>query len=151
MVRSINTRSIVSFQTAASSNREAAQAALIATGGQAYTLGNDRGKGFSVATISEADVNINPVPSIGSVSPARTSKVEAAPTSPARSQLVSPTDEVSISPEAQAVLSAGDVAGNEPSLRAERLAQIQAEIEAGTYDTDAKFDAAVERMIDKLA
>ena len=35
-------------------------------------------------------------------------------------------------------------------VRTEKVAAIKAEIEAGTYETDAKMDAAVDRMLDDL-
>lgn len=69
---------------------------------------------------------------------AETAKPEARPTSP--------RDEVEIS-EAGRLMN--DLAeGNE--LRAERLAQIKAEIEAGTYETPEKLESALTRMLNEL-
>lgn len=39
--------------------------------------------------------------------------------------------------------------GTEASQRAERLARIKAEIDAGSYDTDAKLEAALLKMFDR--
>jgi anti-sigma28 factor (negative regulator of flagellin synthesis) len=35
-------------------------------------------------------------------------------------------------------------------VRADKVAEIKAQIEAGTYDDDKKLDAAVDRMLDDL-
>ena len=35
-------------------------------------------------------------------------------------------------------------------LRADKVAQVKAQIEAGTYDDDKKLDAAVDRLLDDL-
>jgi flagellar biosynthesis anti-sigma factor FlgM len=35
-------------------------------------------------------------------------------------------------------------------VRTEKVAEIKAQIEAGTYEDDAKMDAAVDRMLDDL-
>ena len=35
-------------------------------------------------------------------------------------------------------------------VRAELVERVRAEIAAGTYETDAKFDAAIDRLIDDL-
>ena len=151
MVNSVATRSIVSFHSNTSSTKVATQAALIATGDREYTSHIGRGNGFTVVTPSEANVNIDPVTSTGGVSRANAPGVRPlAPVETEKSQLVSPTDELAFSAEAREVLATDGVENVETSLRAERIAQIKADIEAGTYDTDEKFDAAVERMLDKL-
>ncbi|MEM1061649.1 MAG: flagellar biosynthesis anti-sigma factor FlgM [Planctomycetota bacterium] len=58
-----------------------------------------------------------------------------------------PQDSLQISDEALA-LSRPDGASTTP--RAELVARIKAEIEAGTYDTADKLEAAVGRMLDDL-
>ena len=40
---------------------------------------------------------------------------------------------------------------NNSDMRAERLAQIKAAIDDGTYDTDEKLDAALSRMLDQIS
>ena len=35
-------------------------------------------------------------------------------------------------------------------VRADKVAQVKAQIEAGTYETDEKLDAAVDRLLDDL-
>jgi negative regulator of flagellin synthesis FlgM len=37
-----------------------------------------------------------------------------------------------------------------PDLRTDRIAQIRAEIAAGTYETEAKLEVAVGRLLDEI-
>jgi flagellar biosynthesis anti-sigma factor FlgM len=63
-----------------------------------------------------------------------------------RARLEMPKDEVEIS-------SVGKMLENlnqSPEIRAERLAQIKAEIADGTYDTDAKMSVALDRLMASL-
>ena len=55
-----------------------------------------------------------------------------------------PQDEVELSAASQ--LMGKLTEGTDASLRAERLARIKGEIDAGTYDTDAKLEAALMKM-----
>ncbi len=57
-----------------------------------------------------------------------------------------PQDEVELSAAGQ--LMGKLTEGTESAQRAERLARIKAEIDAGTYDTDAKLEAAMLKMFD---
>lgn len=57
-----------------------------------------------------------------------------------------PIDQVDISAEADLVSQVHDL----PDIRADRVADIRAEIEAGTYETDAKLDIAVGRLLDEI-
>jgi len=56
-------------------------------------------------------------------------------------------DELDISQEADLVDRAGDL----PDIRADRVAEIRAEIAAGVYDTDEKLDIAVGRLLDEMS
>ncbi|ADB18664.1 anti-sigma-28 factor, FlgM [Pirellula staleyi DSM 6068] len=67
----------------------------------------------------------------------------AAPSSSSFSGL----DTVDISPEAQLLSQARDL----PEIRADRVAAIKAQIASGTYETDAKLDAALENLLDEFA
>jgi len=58
----------------------------------------------------------------------------------------SPTDEVEIS----AVGKMLDDASRTPGVREQRLAEIKAAIEAGTYETPEKIEFALSRMIEQL-
>ncbi len=55
-------------------------------------------------------------------------------------------DSVEFSPEAEVVGQVQDAA----ELRTDRISQIRAEIAAGTYETDAKLDVAVGRLLDEI-
>jgi negative regulator of flagellin synthesis FlgM len=55
-------------------------------------------------------------------------------------------DSVDLSPEAEIVGRVQDV----PDLRTDRIAQIRAEIAAGTYETEAKMEIAVGRLLDEI-
>lgn len=74
------------------------------------------------------------------------------PTSPSttdanRPSLEIPQDEVELSAASQ--VSGQRTEATEASLRAERLARIKAEIDAGTYDTDSKLEAALLKLFDR--
>jgi len=55
-----------------------------------------------------------------------------------------PVDQLDISTEAQLMQSTGNV-------RADRVANIRAEIANGQYETSEKINSAVERMLDEFA
>jgi anti-sigma28 factor (negative regulator of flagellin synthesis) len=38
-----------------------------------------------------------------------------------------------------------------PDVRAERIAEIRKEIEAGTFETDNRINGAIDRLLDELA
>ena len=67
--------------------------------------------------------------------------VETAPTGPA-----SPRDEVEIS----AVGKLLDDASRTPGIREQRLSEIKAAIENGTYETPEKLELALNRMVEQL-
>lgn len=58
-----------------------------------------------------------------------------------------PQDEVELSAAGQ--LMGKITEGTEATQRAERLARIKAEIDSGSYDTDAKLEAALLKMFDR--
>ena len=61
-----------------------------------------------------------------------------------QSTSISPQDEVEISPEARMLEALN------PEVRAEHLAQIKADIDAGTFETPEKLEIALERLLDKI-
>lgn len=75
--------------------------------------------------------------------PHRTQPVHAAP--PAEAWLG--VDEVEISPEAAMVSQLRDL----PDIRADRVAEIRAQIASGVYETDDKLDIALGRLLDELS
>ena len=65
----------------------------------------------------------------------------------AKSPLEVPQDEVEISAAGQ--LMGKLTEATDASQRAEKLARIKAEIDSGSYDTEAKLEAALMKMFDK--
>jgi negative regulator of flagellin synthesis FlgM len=70
-----------------------------------------------------------------------------APQAAAQSGYVAGTDQLDISPEADLVSRVREL----PDIRADRVADIRAAIEAGTYETDEKLDIAVGRLLDEMS
>ena len=56
-------------------------------------------------------------------------------------------DQLDISPEAELISRIREL----PSIRADRVAQIREQIEAGVYETPDKIDIAIERLLDEIA
>jgi negative regulator of flagellin synthesis FlgM len=75
--------------------------------------------------------------------PHRTQATPAAP--PSNAWLGA--DEVEISPEANLVSQVRDL----PEIRAERVAEIRAQIADGAYETDEKLDVALGRLLDEIS
>ena len=72
----------------------------------------------------------------------------AAPSKASKAQPSSqPRDTVEISPEAQIRSHLADM----PAERADLVARVRAEIEAGTYETDEKLNIAIDRLMDELS
>ena len=59
---------------------------------------------------------------------------------------MTPIDQVDISQEAEMVSQMREA----PDIRQELVTRIKSEIEAGTYETDAKLDIALGRLLDEL-
>lgn len=79
--------------------------------------------------------------SVGANRPAATPE-----SAPKADGVMSPRDEVEISSLGQML----DEASRTGSLREQRLAQIKSAIEAGTYESPEKLEAAVSRMIERM-
>ena len=75
--------------------------------------------------------------------PRRVQKANA----PQTSEPLHGADQVEISSEADMVSRVHEL----PDVRADKIAEIRAQIEAGTYDTAEKLDVAVGRLLDELA
>jgi negative regulator of flagellin synthesis FlgM len=56
-------------------------------------------------------------------------------------------DQLDISPEADLISQVHDL----PEVRADRVAQIKAQIQNGSYDTADKLDMALSRLLDEIA
>lgn len=78
----------------------------------------------------------------GGVQPVRLTSAKSAEATPLGGLEV-PRDEVEISSAARML----EQARLDPQIRAERLAEIRAAIANGTYETPAKLEAAIERML----
>ena len=112
--------------------KTAPKAALSGPSAPTYTAGGMRLGG---------DMDINPVSP--AATPGRVGGVPAA--TPAGRLRVHTPDEVTISAKARAA----DAPATD--LRSRRLADIKAAIDAGTYETEAKLSAAVDRMLQETA
>ncbi len=66
---------------------------------------------------------------------------------PAPASSTQPTDELSISKEADLVSRAREAS----DVRADRVTAIRAAIESGVYETDDKLDIALDRLLDEIA
>lgn len=69
------------------------------------------------------------------------------PAEPVRGPANPPVDEVQISELAHLKALLAKV----PEVRQDKVDQVRAEIEAGTYETPAKIDETIERLLDELA
>ena len=70
-----------------------------------------------------------------------------APQKAAQTGYATGTDQLDISREADMVSRAREL----PDIRAERVAELRAAIEAGTYETADKLDIAVGRLMDEIS
>ncbi len=69
------------------------------------------------------------------------------PPKAARSSQATGVDQLDISREADMVSRARDL----PDIRADRVAEIRAEIASGTYETADKLDVALGRLLDEIS
>ena len=58
-----------------------------------------------------------------------------------------PTDSVDISPAGRLL----EMAAQLPEIRTDRVNQLRAEIAGGAYESSAKLDTAIERLLDEIA
>ncbi|MBM4077783.1 MAG: flagellar biosynthesis anti-sigma factor FlgM [Planctomycetes bacterium] len=99
--------------------------------------------GMDVSGLSSSN-GMGPIRGIESTSPQVSAN--SATSSATNSSSVSPQDELELSEVGRSF----DSAGESPEVRAKRIDQIKQEIENGTYDTDAKLEAALSRMFDSI-
>ena len=81
---------------------------------------------------------------IGAPHTNRTSKPEAA------NSAAPISDELQISPAAQEAAHLVEQVNQIPDIRQDRVDEIRAQINAGTYETDEKIQTAVERLLDEI-
>ena len=85
--------------------------------------------------------------SVGGVGPIRPAELQpVSEVAPPPTGIEMPVDEVEFSAAAQML----EKLSQDPQVRAARLAEIQAQIAAGTYETPEKLEAAVARMLADL-
>jgi anti-sigma28 factor (negative regulator of flagellin synthesis) len=96
-----------------------------------------------------ADMDVSGLGSVGGVNPSR-SGVPAGGAKPAgepvSKRVGTPEDELELSAAGRM----SDGVAETAEMRAERLAQIKAAINDGSYDTDEKLDAALSRMFNSM-
>ncbi len=90
-------------------------------------------------------INIGPIQAAGGVRPISGARIEAIkPNGPTQTNM--PVDRVEISPIAKMMNEVTSL----PEVRAEKIAQVRAEIQAGTYITPEKLDVAVTRLLEGI-
>lgn len=93
-----------------------------------------------------ADMDVNGPSSVQGAFPVKAVQppIEVAKTSEAKP--AAPRDELDISAAGKTL----EDLSRSPEVRTERLAQIKAAIDAGTYDTDEKLNAALEKLLGEI-
>lgn len=91
-------------------------------------------------------MDVRGVGSTFGAAPVRSTGITPAVKPQADARPVSPTDELELSATGKML----DQLSQNPDVRQERIAAIKAAIENGTYDTDAKLEAALSKMFDTL-
>lgn len=108
------------------------------------------GEGFHRSPRGGSDMDVRGLGATSGAFPLRSaqplSKSDDAKSSP---KPTSPRDELDLS-AAGKMLEQIHSSSSPGELRQQRLARIKAEIDAGTYDTDEKLEAALSRMLDTL-
>lgn len=93
-----------------------------------------------------ADMEVNGPGSIRNIPSIRPAAPPAQPARPDQARTINPKDELEISPAARML----QQASGETDVRAARVAQIKAAIEADEYETTEKLDAALDRLLDEI-
>lgn len=93
-------------------------------------------------------MDVSSTGSVGGAGPIRPAQVAPSqgPAQTAPGGLEAPQDEVEISSAARIL----EQLQTNPEVRAARLAEIRAAIEAGVYESDEKLSAAVDRLLDEI-
>ena len=96
--------------------------------------------------VGSADMEVNGPGAIQRSVPIGPQKTAGPVAKPKQSAPAPPTDAVEISSAGQLL----DKLSKSPQVRAERLAQIKAAIDAGQYDTDEKLEAALMNLFQSM-
>ena len=90
-------------------------------------------------------VNVGPIEAAGGMTPISRTRLEATKPSAGIPNSI-PVDRVEISQIARLISEVSSL----PEVRAEKIAQVRAQSEAGTYITPEKLDIAVERLLEDI-
>ena len=91
--------------------------------------------------------NINGVGQTGPIQPLQPTKPAAKPAETAAAAPADRRDKVELSPAGMAMLSKLKASGD---VRLDKVQDIKAQIEAGTYETDDKIDGAINKLLDDI-
>lgn len=92
-------------------------------------------------------MDVNRIGSVGAAATAQKAAVVPLQNPPVSQKSIASNDAIELS-AASTVSQSIDVSSE---FRAQRLAQIQQQIADGTYETPEKLDAAIDRLLEKLA
>lgn len=101
------------------------------------TLGSQQGRG---------DMDVRGIGSVSGASPIRPAASPSVTQNAGVAKPQFPRDELQLSSAGKML----DQLSQNPDIRQERLAQIKAAIENGTYDTDEKLEAALSKMFNTI-
>ncbi len=90
-------------------------------------------------------VNVGPIQAPGGMQPINAPRLDGVKPGGAISNSI-PVDRVEISQIARLISEVSSL----PEVRAEKIAQVRVQIEAGTYITPEKMDIAVERLLEDM-
>ena len=90
-------------------------------------------------------VDVGPIQAAGGMTPVTTPRLESVKSGGSIPNNL-PVDRVEISPMARLMSEISTM----PDIRAEKVAQVRAEIQAGTYITPERFDIAVARLLEDI-
>lgn len=114
-------------------------------------LGNEDGGNGSSSTqldpqVGRADMDVSGLGSVNGPSPIHQFRPLTDPQQSPQTKPMTPQDEVEISEVGRML----DPSNSTSEVRAERLAQIKAAIEEGTYETPDKMEAALGRLLEEI-
>lgn len=91
-------------------------------------------------------MRINGIQSAQQIPPANSQNLNSVQTA-VKSKPTQINDQLTLSPEALIASRVQDL----PEIRADKVADIRAQIESGKYETPEKLDVALDRLLDELA
>ena len=107
----------------------------------------EAGRTYDTTAHGEADMEVNGLGPIQGPLPVNQSRPASDVAKPAAAKPIATDDQLEISPAGKKL----EHLHESSQVRAERLAQIRAAIEAGEYETPAKLEAALDKLLDEIA